>query len=77
MALTVLEIKHAKPRNYIDGSGLYLQVSKSGTKSWIYRYQINGRRREMGLGAVDTVPPAEARAKAAELKTLASKGNNL
>jgi integrase len=74
MALTVLEIKHAKPGNYIDGNGLYLQVSKSGTKSWIYRYQINGKRREMGLGAVDAVPPVEARAKAAELKKLASKG---
>ena len=74
MALTVIEIKHAKPGNYIDGNGLYLQVSKSGTKSWIYRYQINGRRREMGLGAVDTVPPGEARAKAAEFKSLATKG---
>ncbi|MBE0627156.1 MAG: integrase arm-type DNA-binding domain-containing protein [Burkholderiales bacterium] len=74
MALTVIEIKHAKPGNYIDGNGLYLQVSKAGSKSWIYRYQINGKRREMGLGAVDTVPPGEARAKAAELKTLASKG---
>ncbi|MBE0625476.1 MAG: integrase arm-type DNA-binding domain-containing protein [Burkholderiales bacterium] len=74
MALTAMEIKHAKPGNYIDGNGLYLQVSKSGTKSWIYRYQINGKRREMGLGAVDTVPPSAARAKAAELKSLASKG---
>ena len=70
MALSVKEIEHARPGNYIDGNGLYLQVSKAGSKSWIFRFQLNGRRREMGLGSVDTVPPAKARAEAATLKIL-------
>ena len=33
-----------------DGGGLYLQVSKSGAKSWLYKFMLNGRAREMGLG---------------------------
>lgn len=47
-----------------DGGGLYLQVSKSGTKSWILRYTRNGRARDMGLGPLGAVSLAEARAKA-------------
>ncbi len=46
---------------YSDGDGLYLQISKWGTKSWIYRYQLNGRRREMGLGSINDLTLAEAR----------------
>ena len=34
-----------------DGGGLYLQVSKSGAKSWLYKFMLNGRSREMGLGS--------------------------
>ena len=40
-----------KPGMHGDGGGLYLRVTKSGTKSWIYRFQLSGKRREMGLGA--------------------------
>ena len=49
------------PGRYADGGGLYLQVSKWGTKAWIFRYQLNGRRREMGLGGLETVSLKEAR----------------
>ena len=62
MVLSVKEIEHARPGNYIDGNGLYLQVSKAGSKSWIFRFQLNGKRREMGLGSLATVPPVKARA---------------
>ena len=40
----------AEPGTYEDGNGLRLVVSKTGRKSWVFRYQINGKRREMGLG---------------------------
>ena len=33
-----------------DGDGLYLQVSPTGTKSWLFRYKVRGRTRVMGLG---------------------------
>lgn len=49
---------------HADGAGLYLQVSKSGTKSWVFRFMLHGKRREMGLGALHTIGLAEARNKA-------------
>src|SRR5690349_5574333 len=47
-----------------DGGGLYLQVSAAGTKSWIFRYMLRGRAREMGLGSLSLVGLQEARDKA-------------
>jgi len=51
---------------YADGDGLYLQVtvtSRDGepAKSWIYRYMLRGRSREMGLGRLSTVSLQDAR----------------
>jgi len=51
---------------YSDGLGLYLQVSKWGTKSWVFRYMLHGERHQMGLGALHTVSLSEARARARE-----------
>jgi hypothetical protein len=51
-------------------AGLYLQVTKGGDaalhRSWLYRFAIAGRERQMGLGSFPTVGIAEARAKAAD-----------
>ena len=58
-ALGVLKIR--KPGYHADGGGLYLQVSQSGAKSWIFRYSLRGRAREMGLGSLSKVSLAEAR----------------
>lgn len=58
------------PGLHADGGGLYLRITPSGTKNWIYRYQLNGRRRDMGLGRVSDVSLAEARAKHAEARKL-------
>ena len=43
--------------------GLYLQVSRTGTKSWIFRYKspVTSKQREMGIGSLDVVSLAEAR----------------
>ena len=49
-----------------DGLGLYLQVSKWGTKSWVFRYMRLGERHQIGLGALHTVSLSEARARARE-----------
>jgi hypothetical protein len=53
-----------KPGYHSDGAGLYLQVSDTGTKSWIFRFKHAGRAREMGLGALHTFGLAEARQRA-------------
>lgn len=74
MALTALEIKNAKPGMHADGGGLYLHVGKAGSASWIFRFQLNKRRREMGLGTLTALSAVEARAKAAELKATVGRG---
>jgi integrase len=58
------------PGYYGDGAGLYLQVSRSGSKSWLFRFMLNGRAREMGLGSVLAVSLEEARAKARDCRAL-------
>jgi integrase len=67
-ALFVGRVK--EPGMYADGGGLYLQVSSSGAKSWIFRFEINGRERAMGLGSLNAVGLSEARAQAEECRGL-------
>ena len=55
-------IKAATARGiYGDGGGLYLQVGRHGHRSWIYRFQIHGRRRTMGLGPYPRITLKKAR----------------
>lgn len=58
----------SKPGLYADGLGLYLQVSMFATKSWIFRFMLDGKAQKMGLGPLHTVPLAMAREKAAEAR---------
>src|SRR5258706_4929272 len=67
--LSPLKVKNAKPGMHADGGNLYLQVTptkdgKRFNKSWIFRYRIAGRLRDMGLGSVDTLSLSEARERA-------------
>lgn len=62
--------KTSKPGHYGDGGGLWLQVSASGTKSWVFRFTRAGKAREMGLGALHTITLAEARERAAGCRKL-------
>jgi len=69
--LTAVEVRaNDKKGMYHDGGGLYLQVSSSGTKSWIFRFTLDGRAREMGLGPVHAIPLADARKRAAECRRM-------
>jgi len=56
-----------KPGRHSDGSGLYLRVRKSGSKSWIFQHGKNGKYREIGLGSFEHVSLADARMKAKAL----------
>ena len=69
--LTALNVSREKKLGmYADGGGLYLQVSKNGAKSWIYRFKFSGSKgRYMGLGSLVTISLADAR----ELATTARK----
>lgn len=75
--LTPLGIaKQRKPGYYGDGAGLWLQVSASGSKSWIFRYTLAGKQREMGLGSLVTLSLAEARGRAKTCRQLLLDGND-
>lgn len=50
-ALTPLAVKNAKPGRHADGAGLHLLVKDSGARSWVYRFMLNGKSRDIGLGA--------------------------
>jgi integrase len=63
--LSAVEVAKVKgPAVLHDGGGLYLRVSGTGAKSWVFRFQLDGKRRDMGLGPYPDILLAEARAKA-------------
>lgn len=65
----IAAIKKAGRSGYFaDGSGLYLQISRYGTSSWIFRYTLDGRVRDMGLGSAEIISLAGARQAARELR---------
>ena len=59
-----------KSGRHSDGGGLYLSVSKSGSKAWCYMWAKNGKRREMGLGGYPGVPLSLARERAQNAREL-------
>jgi integrase len=50
-ALTPLAVKNAKAGRHADGAGLHLLVKESGARSWVYRFMLKGKTRDIGLGA--------------------------
>src|SRR5690349_17376301 len=66
------------PKYHADGGGLYLQVTKSGARSWVFVFRWQGRRAEMGLGsaAPGAVGLAEARVARDEARRLVREGVN-
>ena len=79
MARLIEQLTEAKIRTIVndglhpDGQGLYLQV-RPGGRSWIFRFTLNKRTRDMGLGALAEVSLMNARAAAAEKRALVAKG---
>lgn len=67
--LTVREAASLKAAGrHADGGGLYLRIAPSGARSWGFMYVINGKRTELGLGPVASVPLATARRLAGEMR---------
>lgn len=57
--LTALAVRNAKPGRHGDGEGLHLLVKPSGGKSWLLRVQVDGQRRDIGLGSVASSPRSD------------------
>ena len=75
--LSPLKLKTLKPGRHADGGGLYLDVQESGSRSWILRTTIKGKRKEIGLGGFASCTLAQAREAAADLLAKAKKGGDI
>lgn len=65
-----------EPGRYLDGDGLYLVVGNTGGKSWLLRYQLGGKRRDMGLGPYPAVGLKAARLAATDARSLILQGRD-
>ena len=75
--LSAAKVKAIKrPGMHGDGNGLYLRVTGSGSRSWMQRIVIHGRRRDLGLGSYPTIGLAQARALALANKALVTAGRD-
>lgn len=66
----------SKPGRYADGGGLYLVISSSGSRKWVFRFRWRKRLTDMGLGSASTVTLVKARERAAEARLLIADGVN-
>jgi integrase len=76
LKLTARAATTVKPGRYGDGAGLYLVVSASRARKWVYRFTFGGRVTETGLGSASVVSLAEARDKARDARKLVEAGKN-
>ncbi|MCY4429400.1 MAG: tyrosine-type recombinase/integrase [Rhodospirillales bacterium] len=75
--LTALKVKNiTRPGMYGDGETLFLRVARGGSKQWMQRLTVHGKRHDIGLGSVRLVSLAEAREAAFENRKLARAGGD-
>ena len=53
-----------EPGRYGDGNGLYLRIAPGGSKQWVLRIVVHGKRRDISCGPYPAVSLAQARHKA-------------
>jgi integrase len=74
LAADRIKPKGAKRRLMLcDGGNLWLQVTRTGSsyhRSWTFRYVVDGKAREMGIGPTHTISLARAREIAREYREL-------
>ncbi|MDE0062605.1 MAG: integrase arm-type DNA-binding domain-containing protein [Gammaproteobacteria bacterium] len=75
-ALSAQMVRHAGPGSYVDGNGLMLRVRDSGSRAWVQRIMVHGRRVDIGLGNAELVSLAEARRIAADNRAVARTGGD-
>ncbi len=78
--LTALTVHHAtgngRTRRLGDGNGLYLLIAPRGSKSWLLRTLVRGKRTDIGLGSASLVSLAQAREEALRLRRIARAGGD-
>ena len=72
--LTARTVRSAAPGKHHDQHGLILRVSPSGSRQWIWRGTVRGRRRDFGLGGFPYTSLTEARELAFQYRKVARAG---
>ncbi|HEY8162623.1 MAG TPA: Arm DNA-binding domain-containing protein [Methylocystis sp.] len=72
--LTDRAVRTAGPGRHGDGDGLALVVSENGARKWVLRFQLHGKRRDMGLGSYPEISLAAARGAAASARAQIAQG---
>ena len=76
-SLTAAKVRElSKSGRYGDGGGLYLSIAKAGSKSWVLRLRIEGKRTDKGLGGYPTVSLTAARKVADAYRVAVEEGRN-
>ncbi len=77
MALSATRVRALRePGRHSDGGGLHLYIGKTGSKSWVLRITVDGRRRDIGLGAFPSVTLAQAREKTTGIRATVAEGRD-
>jgi Arm DNA-binding domain len=78
--LTPTRLNNAKPKEsaykITDGGGLFVLIQPGGSKTWVYQYRIDGRRREVVIGRYPEIGVADARDRHAEYRAMVEQGND-
>ncbi|MBU2755433.1 integrase arm-type DNA-binding domain-containing protein [Acidithiobacillus sp. CV18-2] len=75
-SLTARQAQTLGPGTHADGGNLFLRVRPTGSRAWVFRYKVDGKAREIGLGALDTRSLAEARKVAADMRKAIADGQD-
>lgn len=76
LSIKWIESNKREPGYYADGGGLWLRVTPTKTRSWIFRYTRHGKTHDVGLGAYLNVSLELARTKAADLRAALGRGED-
>lgn len=80
MALTELQLKHYKPKDTLyrvpDSNGLYIEISTTGKKVWLYRFYYQGKNQSMTLGRYPEISLAQARRERDQARELVREGKH-
>jgi len=81
MALTDAKIRALKPKtgsrySKADGSGLLLDLTSSGVKSWVFRYRLNGKREKVVIGRYPDVTLKAERDERAKMAAQVARGES-
>jgi integrase len=76
-ALSAVAVRQMrKPGRYADGNGLYLVITETGARMWMWRGTVHGRRRELGMGSTSFLSLKDARETARTWRRIAHEGGD-